>query len=178
MITKIPDGTLVHDSGSAVFLIEHGQKRPIMDIDSFYFYKLMARKIIPLEDMLLNLYPLGEGVTVTGQWAKCAPATLFVKGGGSGIFLWMDNCLFPIQSGEVFQRLRCQMDEIVHVPDSLVQSLQIGHTIDASFFFSTRCLTDACTAPRAVIFITANDERCEKWKVPPFFPSFNGAYIS
>ncbi|MGC6587910.1 hypothetical protein ACPV3A_23555 [Paenibacillus sp. Dod16] len=134
MITKIPDGTLVRDSGSAVFLIEHGQKRPIMDIDSFYFYKLMARKIIPLEDMLLNLYPLGEGVTVTGQWAKCAPATLFVKGGGYGIFLWMDNCLFPIQSGEVFQRLRCQMDEIVHVPDSLVQSLQIGHTIDASFF--------------------------------------------
>ncbi|RAR44573.1 hypothetical protein [Paenibacillus sp. MDMC362] len=134
MITKIPDGTLVRGSDSAVFLIEHGKKRPVMDSASFYFYKLMAKKIIPLEDMLLRLYPLGEGVTASGPWAKCAPATVFVKGGGSGIFLWMDNCLFPIQTGEVFRRLRCQMDEIVHVPDSLIHSLPVGHSINASFF--------------------------------------------
>lgn len=135
MITKIPDGTLVRGSDSAVFLIEHGKKRPVMDSSSFYFYKLMTNKIIPLEDMLLRPYPLGEGVTAaSGPWAKCAPATVFVKGSGSGIYLWMDSRLFPIQSGEVLRRLRCQMDEIVHVPDSLVHSLPVGHSISTSFF--------------------------------------------
>lgn len=134
MITKIPDGTLVRGSGSAVFLIEQGKKRPVMDIGSFNYYKLKTKKIIPLDDMLLNLYPLGEDVSASGPWVHCAPATVFVKGEGSGIFLWMGQRLFPIQSVEVFLRLRCQMDEIVHIPDSLVRFLPVGPSINASFF--------------------------------------------
>ncbi|MDQ0901553.1 MULTISPECIES: hypothetical protein [unclassified Paenibacillus] len=135
MRNKIPDGILVKGNlSNGIYLLEDGCKRPVVNEDTFHFFKWKWERVVIIEDILLQLYPMGREVNSSTSFLIHSPGVLLVKGPSSKVYLWMYAQLYPIESWSVFTLLKLKVTDIVELSEEVLSSLPLGDTIGHDVF--------------------------------------------
>ncbi|WP_339218515.1 hypothetical protein MKY82_23040 [Paenibacillus sp. FSL W7-1279] len=151
--SRVPDGTLIRGLYSAVYLVEHGKKRPISDMATFHSYGFTAKSMVELNESVLEEMETGSPVNISGDFIMNSPSTLLVKNSGSEIYLWSDRRLHPIISHEMYHRLHFNYSSVVILPDELIAILPQGDMIhDASLLTSFLINGRVYSAPNGSIY--------------------------
>lgn len=123
MQRSLPDGVLLKGASTAVYFVQNGQKRHIVDSFSFYFYKLKWECVAGIDDRILALLPTGTPIQASGLFEKYSPGTLLVKGTGPAIYLWDNGKLHAFTTANIFERLGYHISNVVIVPDPIIKGL-------------------------------------------------------
>jgi GT2 family glycosyltransferase len=129
-----PNGILMKGTSPTVFLLENGQKRPIVNEASFTYFKYRWDKIIQIDDDKLSLFPTGIPIDKDKSILPFAPQNMLAYGKNSAIYLINDGIKYPFSSYNIFQRLIYATDQIIHISDSILNSLPMGPPITDNVF--------------------------------------------
>lgn len=58
--SRVPDGSLIRGLYSAVYLVEHGKKRPISDMVTFHSYGFTAKSMVELNELVFEEMETGH----------------------------------------------------------------------------------------------------------------------
>ncbi|WP_036719352.1 hypothetical protein [Paenibacillus sp. JCM 10914] len=127
--TSIPDGVMVCGQHPALYLVEDAMKRPIVDLETFQFYRFNPERIVKLDQDLLDNLDTGESICVHGDFMRSSPSTIVLQRNNSERYLWSGGKLHPIVSAETYQRLQFHLAQTVIVNDVVFNSLPMGEPI-------------------------------------------------
>jgi len=151
--SRMPDGTLIRGLHSAIYLVEHGKKRPIIDMHTFHSYGLNVDSIINMEESILEKMDTGTPVNIRGDFIKNSPSTLLVKSNGSEVYLWSDQRLHPVMSSYVFLRFGFQYSSVVTLAADLITTLPVGEMIHESVLLTPYLINGRVySAPNGLIY--------------------------
>lgn len=126
---SFPNGIILKGSSSnTVFLLEQGVKRPFVNPEALYFYQYGWEDVILVQDSELQNYPSGNPIQ-GGGFYDLSPSIFLAKGSSSTVYLIKNKVRNPFESETVFRRLRYEFHKVLVLPDILLETLPIGHTI-------------------------------------------------
>lgn len=131
----IPDGILLKGSSPAVYLMEHGMKRPFVDGQSFYHYKFKWERVVHAPDSFVHRYNTGRDISYRPPFRLNSPGTLLVSGDATikGVYLLYNDVLYGFKTQAIFERLKYQFDEVLSLPDTVILFLPKGEEISTPF---------------------------------------------
>lgn len=113
----------------AVFLLEHGTKRPFASAEAFRFYRYRGEDIRVVPDAVLHRFPTGRALRHDPPSPPNRPSVMLAKGRGRIVYLLTGGRRLPAVSQAALRQRGLDPTRVVRLPGAELLALPLGEAL-------------------------------------------------